>query len=148
MKAIRSFDEFIKGNIVKKQSVDRSRAMFLIEESEKSYQTLMNMVEKIAIVDDNANMFIKSCHDILMELIRANMLLNGLNASGFGPHEAEVSYMRVLGFDEKDVQFADQLRFFRNGILYYGTQLDKAFAEKVVGFIKKMYPRLKRLASS
>ena len=77
-----------------------------------------------------------------MELIRAKMLLEGYNASGQGAHEAEVSYLRVLGFSEKDVQFADQMRFFRNGMLYYGKILDKEYAEKVVDFVKQTYPKL------
>lgn len=37
MKAIRRFEEFIRENIVKKQSIDKSRAEFLIKESENSY---------------------------------------------------------------------------------------------------------------
>ena len=73
------------------------------------------------------------------------MLLEGYNASGLGAHEAEVSYLRVLGFSENDVQFADQLRFFRNGMLYYGTMLDKAYAEKVLEFTRSIYPKLKEL---
>ena len=145
MKGIRRFDEFIKENIVKKQSIDRSRAEFLIKESEKEYNNLLNMMEKLKVNDDNANIFVKFCYDILMELIRAKMLLEGYNASGFGAHEAEVSYMRVLGFDEKHVQFADQIRYFRNGMLYYGTQLDKAYAEKVIEFTKLLYPKLKAM---
>ena len=80
-----------------------------------------------------------------MELIRAKMLLEGYNASGFGAHEAEVSYLRVLGFNENDVQFADQLRFFRNGMLYYGTILDKEYAEKVVAFTKGAYAKLREI---
>ena len=73
------------------------------------------------------------------------MLLEGYHASGFDAHEAEVSYMRVLGFTEKEVQFADQLRFFRNGMLYYGTQLDKTYAEKVIAFTKRLYLKLKEM---
>ena len=145
MRAIKRFDEFIKGNVVKKQAVDRSRAEFLIKESEKDYSGLFEMIEKIKVSDNNANMFIKSCYDILMELIRAKWLLEGYNASGFGAHEAEVSYMRVLGFDENTVQFADQIRFFRNGMLYYGTMLDKDYAEKVIEFTKKLYSKLKMM---
>lgn len=146
MKGIRKFDEFIKGNIVKKQSIDTSRAEFLIKEAKNSYDNLLEMIKKLKVEDNNANMFVKSCYDLLMELIRAKMLLDGYNASGVGAHEAEVSYMRVLGFDENDVQFADQMRFFRNGITYYGTALDKVYAEKVIEFTKRIYPNLiKRL---
>ena len=145
MKAIRGFDEFIKDNIVKKQAVDRSRAEFLIKESEKDYGSLFEVIKKIKLNDNNANMFIKSCYDILMELIRAKLLLEGYNASSYGAHEAAVSYMRVLGFDENVVQFADQIRFFRNGMLYYGTMLDKDYAEKVIEFTKRLYPKLREM---
>ena len=145
MKAIRKFEEFLRDNTVKKQSIDKSRAEFLIKESENSYNNLLEMIQKIKLNDVNANSFVKSCYDILMELIRAKMLLEGYNASGFGAHEAEVSYMRILGFNEIDVQFADQLRFFRNGITYYGTILDKAYAEKVIEFTNKIYPKLKQI---
>jgi|SRR3989338_1211646 len=147
MRAIKKFEEFIEENIVKKQRVDKPRSEFLIKESEKDYSCLLDMKEKLKIEDKNANIFIKSCYDIIMELIRAKMILDGYNASGFGAHEAEVSYMRILNFDEKDVQFADQIRFFRNGMLYYGTILDAVYAEKVVEFTKKIYPKLKRLVN-
>lgn len=143
MKAIRKFDEFIKENIVKKQGIDLSRARFLIKESENSYNNLLDMIEKLKLGDNNANMFVKSCYDMLMELVRAKMLLEGYNASGVGAHEAEVSYMRNLGFNETEIQFADQIRFFRNGMLYYGTILDREYAEKVLEFTKRIYPKLK-----
>src|SRR3989338_10024454 len=142
MKAIKKFDEFITENIVKKQSIDKSRAEFLIAESENSYNNLLEKIEKITITDSNANDFIKSCYDTIMELIRAKMLLQGYNAAGFGAHEAEVSFMRVLGFEEKEVQFTDQMRFFRNGIVYYGTRLDKEYTEKVIEFTKRTYLKL------
>ncbi len=145
MRGIKTFDEFVKENIVKKQSVDRSRAAFLVKESENSYVLLLTMIEKLKVDDNNANMFIKFCYDIVMELIRAKMLLDGYNTSGPGAHEAEVSYLRILGFSEKDAQFADQMRYFRNGMLYYGTILDKIYAEEVVTFTKKIYTKLKEL---
>ncbi|MEK6949841.1 MAG: hypothetical protein AABX34_06465 [Nanoarchaeota archaeon] len=145
MSAVKSFEEFIKNKIVKKQSPDKSRAEFLIKESGQNYRLLIEMLSKLNINDDNANMFIKSCYDILMELVRAKMLLVGYNASGFGAHEAEISYLRALGFSENDVQFADQIRFFRNGMLYYGTILDKEYAEKVVEFTKRIYFKLNEL---
>jgi hypothetical protein len=146
MRAIKKFEEFIKENIVKKQSPDKSRAEFLIKEAEQNYNYLFELINKIGIQEKNANNFIKNCYDILTGLIRAKMLLNGYNASGFRAHEAEISYMRILGFSENDVQFADQIRFFRNGILYYGTILDKEYAEKVIKFLMNIFPRLKKLS--
>lgn len=145
MKAIKSFEDFIKEGIIKKQSPDKSRAEFLIKEAERSYLSFLDLLKKIELKDNNANDFVKSCYDILMEIIRAKMLLEGYNSSGYGAHEAEVSYLRILGFNEKDVQFVDQIRFFRNGMLYYGTILDKEYAERVIIFLKRIYPKLKEM---
>lgn len=145
MKPVRHFKEFIKEGTVKRQSIDKSRAEFLINESEYSYNNLLEKIRLMKITNSNANDFVKSCYDILMELIRAKMLMSGYNASGIGAHEAEVSYLRNLEFNEKDVQFADQMRYFRNGMLYYGTILDKEYAEKVIEFTKRIYQQLKRM---
>jgi hypothetical protein len=145
MKAIRRFEEFIKEGVVKKQSPNRSRAEFLVLESEKNYSFLLELLDKIQINNNNANNYIKQCYDIIMELIRAKMLLEGYNASGFSAHEAEVSYLRLIEFKEVEVQFVDQMRYFRNGMLYYGTLLDKEYADKVIKFTKESYSRLKKI---
>ena len=145
MRPIRNFEEFIKENIVKKQSVDSSRAEFLIKESNNAYNNLLDMTSKLGLKDDNANTFIKLCYDIIMEMIRAKMLLEGYNSSGFNAHEAEVSYLRVLGFEEKEVQFVNQLRYFRNGMVYYGKILDSEYAQKVIYFVERIYPKLKKV---
>ena len=145
MKPIKKFDEFIESGVVKKQSPNRSRAEFLIKESGRSYSLLLKQIDKMEVNEENANNYLKDCYDILMEVIRAKMLIEGFNASGFGAHEAEVSYLRILGFKEIDVQFIDQMRFFRNGIVYYGTALHKEYAEKVIEFTKNIYARLRKL---
>jgi len=143
MKPIKDFDEFVQNRTVKKQSIDKSRAEFLLKEAENSYEFLLEKIKKIVLTDKNSNDFVKSCHDIIIEIVRADMLLRGYNEAGAGADEAEVAYMRVLGFDESIVQFADQIRYFRNGMLYYGTVLDKEYAEKVIEFTKKIYSELK-----
>src|SRR3989344_4523573 len=146
MNAVRRFEEFIKEGVVKVQAPDKSRAKFLITESGNSYRLLSELMEKIKVEDHSANMFVKSCYDILMELIRARMLLDGYNASGFGAHEAEVAYLRILEYSETEIQFVDRLRYFRNGMLYYGTILDQEYAQIVIKFTKKNYNNLKEMS--
>jgi len=148
VRGVRKFEEFIKENVVKRQHIDKSRAQFLDEESEKEYQCLLEMIDKLKVNNKNAHLFVKLCYDILLELIRAKMLLDGYSASGRGAHEAEVSYMRNLDFNEKDVQFVDQIRFFRNGMLYYGTRIDQEYAEKVIEFTKTTYTKIKNIVNS
>ncbi|MEK6914897.1 MAG: hypothetical protein AABW83_04565 [Nanoarchaeota archaeon] len=143
MRAIKDFNEFIKDSVVKSQSPDKSRANFLVKEAEQNYAYLLELTRRIGINNINSNDYVKKCYDILTETIRACMLLKGFNASGFKAHEAEISYMRVLGFKENEVQFADQMRFFRNGMLYYGTIIDEEYAKKVISFTKENYKKLK-----
>jgi hypothetical protein len=64
------------------------------------------------------------------------MLEQGYVSSGQGAHEAEVAFTRNLGFTENNVQLLDQLRYFRNGILYYGKRFDKEYAERIILFTK------------
>ncbi|HLD42979.1 MAG TPA: hypothetical protein VJB08_03250 [Candidatus Nanoarchaeia archaeon] len=73
MSAVKGFDEFIKNRIVKLQTPDKSRAEFLIKEAENSYKLLLELMKKMRLDDDKANMFVKSCYDILMEPIRAKI---------------------------------------------------------------------------
>jgi len=79
-----------------------------------------------------------------MELIRAKMLIDGFKSSGYNAHEAEVSYLRNLGFPETDVRFANELRYIRNQIKYYGKITDSEYARKVLEFFDKTYPKLKK----
>ena len=94
MRPIKEFNEFIDTGTVKKQSPDKSRAEFLIKEAEISFEGLKERIEKMGVNRRNANSIVKDCYDIIMELIRAEMLLKGYNATGIGAHGAEVSYMR------------------------------------------------------
>ena len=142
MKSMKNFSEFIKEGIVRKIIPDKSRAEFLVKEAEQSYGYVLKLIEKMGIDEINSNDYIKKCYDILIGLVRAKMLFDGLKAFGFGAHEAEVSYSGNLGFNEKDIQFLNQIRFFRNGILYYGTKLDKEYAKKVLEFTKGNYIKL------
>ena len=70
------------------------------------------------------------------------MFEQGFTSSGQGAHEAEVAYARRLKFTDSEIQMLDQLRYFRNGILYYGKRFDKDYADKIIEFTKKVCKRL------
>ena len=141
----KSFEQYLELGIIKKSFVDKSRAEFLINETQNSLGGLNERLEKVGIKDNNANSIIKDCYDLLMELVRAKMLLDGFNASGAYAHEAEVSYLQKLSFLEWEVSFLNEIRYFRNSATYYGKILSKEYAEKVVDFFRKLYPKLKNI---
>ena len=148
MNSEKRFDDFMRLGTVKRQNPDKSRAKFLLLEAEQNYRYLLELVKKMGVENLNANDYVKKCYDILTELIRAKMLIQGLSASGLEAHKAEIAYMKVLNFDDRDIEFLNKMRYFRNGMLYYGTILDKEYAEKVIEFTKKNYPKLKSVADN
>ncbi|MEK6900168.1 MAG: hypothetical protein AABX05_03520 [Nanoarchaeota archaeon] len=141
---VRSFKEFITEGIVKKISPDKQRAENLFLESERKFSLLQKTIKNMGIDDDNANDYVEYCYNIMMFLIRAKMLEQGYAGSGQGAHEAEVAFARDIHFNESEIQFLDQLRYFRNGILYYGKRLDAEYANLIIEFTKKIYNRLKK----
>lgn len=137
---IKKFEEFIKLGIVKKQLPNKARALSIIEEVKRKKQYLEISIKSIPKENLNANVIIDQCYDILIEIIRAKLYIEGYNIGN--SHEAEVSYLRLLKFSESEVRFMDELRYYRNGTKYYGTILDIKYAEQTVTFMKKMYPKL------
>lgn len=143
---LNNFEEFLRKGVMKKAFSDNFRVNSIINEAERKLIFLKrDMLGKVGIVEDNANDFIEKMYDILIELVRAKILKDGFKAHGEGAHEAEVSYMRKIGFDEVDVSFMNELRYFRNGIKYYGKRMDKEYAERVLKLLNRLYPILKKL---
>lgn len=139
------FEDYLRRGIVKVIKKDKQRAYSLIIEADRKLSSLNEKIEKIGVRDDNANDYLEYSYDIIMFLIRAKLFLEGYSCSGQGAHEAEVSFMANLGFSEKEINFTDKLRYFRNGILYYGDKFDKEYAEKTIKFTKMIYLKLKEI---
>lgn len=141
----RQFEDYIKQGIIKECSINKSRANFLISETEKTFRGLNKRLEVMGIDEDNANSIIKDCYDIIMELIRAKLFLTGYCSAGQFAHEAEISYLKKCGFSDNDILFINDLRYFRNSVTYYGKILSVEYSKQVVEFTKKIYKKLKEI---
>ncbi len=141
---LRNFEEFLNDLTVKRQRQDISRARSLVQESEARKSFIKEMSEKMELSHKTANYYIENAYDAIMELIRAKMLIDGFKSSGYNAHEAEVSYLRNLGFSEAEVRFANEIRYIRNQIKYYGKIMDSEYARKVLDFFDKTYPKLRK----
>ena len=139
----KEFEYYLQRKITRRTSPDRSRAEFLIKESKTSLEGLKEIADIIKINDKNANSIIKDCYDILMELIRAKLLSDGYSSSGSYTHEAEISYLKKLGFPDSEISFLNELRYFRNSITYYGKILNTEYAKEVYSYLNKMVLKLK-----
>jgi len=142
MIALRKFEEFIFLGIITKQNSDNERAKNLILESEGKLKFFKKVKNKLGTEELSPNYVIETCYDILIELLRAKLLTRGYKTDS---HEAEISYMRNLNFSENEVIFMNELRYFRNGIKYYGRIFTKEYTEKVFIFMEKIYLKLTKL---
>lgn len=140
---LKKFEEYIKLGIVKQQTPNRARAKSLVKEAEDKKKFLQTAITIIPSEKMHSNFIVDSCYDTIIELIRAKMFIDGFNSKT--SHEAEVSYMQRINFSEYETKFMDELRYNRNGIKYYGSQLSKGYAEKVLDFLNKVYPKLKEI---
>jgi hypothetical protein len=140
---MKTFEEYVEEGIVRKISPDPNRAKNLKLEAQRKYELLLVNSKKLGINDTNANDFVEYCYNIIMFLIRAKLFEEGYTSSGQGAHEAEVAYTQKIGFLEAQIRFLDELRYFRNGILYYGKRFDAEYAQKVIEFTKKIFSFLK-----
>jgi hypothetical protein len=145
MEPAKTFEEYVNDGTIKKVLINKNKAGFLVNEAQNSLEGLKEWIALAGINDKNANGIIKECYDIIMELIRANLLLNGYTSSGYYAHEAEVSYLAKLKFSREEVSFLNEIRYFRNSITYYGKIFNKDYAEKVYSFFNKIYPQIKKL---
>jgi hypothetical protein len=140
-----NFEYYISQGIVKKSTFGSSRAEFLINETKKSLIGLNRVIKKIGIDEFNTNSIIKDIQDIILEMIRAKMLIDGFSASGNNAHEAEVAYMKILGFSDADISEVNELRKARNSITYYGKIYEVEYAKKVYVLLKSIYPKLEEV---
>lgn len=140
---MKEFKEFLKSGTVKKQTPNKQRALSLIIEATHKKSYLETTIKIIPKEKWNPNVIVDQCYDIIMELIRAKMFQDGYNAGN--SHEAEVSYMKVIGFSEAEAKYMDEIRYYRNGTKYYGTMLNNEYAENVIKFLEKIYLRLNKI---
>ncbi|HLC49817.1 MAG TPA: hypothetical protein VJI97_00130 [Candidatus Nanoarchaeia archaeon] len=143
--SLKKFEEFVAAGFAKKQTPNRERAKSLAEEAANKHKFLNIAIKSIPNEKMNANFIIESCYDILMELIRAKMFIDGFNSKN--SHEAEIAYTEKLGFSEAEMRFMDELRYSRNGIKYYGRTFDAEYSKKSLEFLEKTIPKLIKILS-
>lgn len=148
MRQLHDFSRFVRDGIARKSFPDTRRALSVIEDARKRKEFIELTEKAIGISDDNANYFVESAYEILVQLARAKLLADGYVTSGEGAHEAEISYLRTLHIPESDVLSLDRLRYHRNGIRYYGERFSRPYALQVMSFMRRLYPRLARLVVS
>lgn len=136
---MKDFQFFIDKGDVRKQTKDTALAKSIIKDS---FQRL-NFVKSHSINKDNSKYILENIYESLRELADAKLLIDGFKSYS---HEATISYLKKFKeFREEEIVYFDELRRKRNGIKYYGEDVDITDVKSSLDFAEKIIPKLKKL---
>ncbi len=113
---MKEFEYFVKTGAVKKQSVDMNLAKATRKESSERL-----LMAKSILQTQKAKYALENAYESIREDIDAILFSEGFKSFS---HEATVAYLLKLGFSITDTTKVDRLRKLRNGIKYYGEDVD------------------------
>jgi len=136
---MKKFEDFLKKGDVRKQARDLNLANALIKSSEKSVRNIM----RTTVDDLNAESLLSEIYDAIREIIDSILSLGGYKSYS---HEASILFLeRFSDISESERLFLDNLRKVRNGIKYYGKEIDSIEVKKVMGFMDLILPKLYKI---
>lgn len=129
------WEECIKNNIIKEVNVDSNKINSIkkiAQEKIKSANFLpdSHMISKITLF-----------YDALREILEAKALENEFKIYN---HECYKSFIKEVLKKEKEAKLFDEMRKIRNGINYYGKQVDKEESIYIIKNLKKLIGEFKK----
>ena len=131
------FENLIKVGIVKKVPIDVIRAKSLMKSSEQT----LNSARKIPVEEERLKTILRELYESLRQYCEAVGYLRGYK---FINHESIAVFLdEILGEKEISIKF-DRYRKLRNGINYYGNDIDTSTVKEALKEIPLMVNKLKK----
>ncbi|MBI4164007.1 MAG: hypothetical protein HY512_04035 [Candidatus Aenigmarchaeota archaeon] len=132
------FQDFIERGTVRKGERDIQLAKSLIKMSENQIKSM----QSLGLTDVTASTIMATYYEALREIVEAICAKSGYKVYS---HEAFTYFLKELGEDVIAEKF-DRFRKIRNGINYYGKQIDKESVKtnkedivKIIGSLKSKF---------
>jgi uncharacterized protein (UPF0332 family) len=136
---MKEVEDFIKEGNVRRQNKDSNLAKALIKSSEKSVKN----IKRIKIDELNAESVFSEVYDSIRELIDAVLLSEGYKSYS---HEASILYLKKFSIiSEKEILFLDNFRKIRNGIKYYGKEVNTEDVKNSIKFMNDILIKLHKI---
>ncbi len=127
---VMTFEYYLRKGSVKKTLPDKNRAKSLIKR--------LKLAEELG----DPNFKLEMSYESLIECIEAIMALNGYKSYS---HEADIAFLREMGFSEEYIVRLDNLRKLRHKSKYYGEIISKELAEYTIEIAKDVLNKLLRI---
>lgn len=131
------FEDFIKNGKVRKGEPDIALAKSLVAMSASHF----TFISAIKITEQNASPVLVNYYESLREICEAICARNGFKVYS---HEAFTNYLKEKLNEERIAETFDRLRKLRNGVNYYGEQVNSAETEAAAKEIKVVNEILKK----
>ncbi|MFC1722973.1 hypothetical protein ACFL0V_02440 [Nanoarchaeota archaeon] len=131
------WDECNTKNYVKRISVDTELVESLIISSEKRFHT----AERLKVDDTTASTLVTLYYDTLRELLEAQSILKGFKIYN---HDCYCAFLKEVLVEKEIGDSFDRFRKIRNGINYYGKDIDVQSAADIIEEIKVLIDVVKK----
>lgn len=132
------FEYYIKNNLVKKKSVDRSEANALMR---KAGERLEFSIKTRKINEKTASFIFEDIYECLREASQSLMSLKGYKPYS---HEALIAFLKNLNLLESDIEMFDKYRILRNKAVYGGERISVEKCNEALRFLISFLPELKK----
>ena len=133
---MRSWEEYVKGGIVRRTQINKGTIKSLIGMSENR----LKIFSEMKLTEQNASVLFTNYYDSLREICEAIAVSKGYKIY---LHEAIGLFLRETLKEEAIFVKFDKFRVMRNGVNYYGTPIPLNEAIQGIEDIKKIINQLK-----
>jgi len=133
--ALLSFEYYISKGLVKRRRKNRALAKSLLKSA------IDRMKFSKSILKCKPRYALEMAYEAVIELIDALLALKGYKSWS---HEANIAFLRKLGFAETEIKRLDLSRRRRHSSKYYGVFFSKEEAREEVNELEKAFKKLLR----
>jgi len=110
----------------------------------RSAKNMLRFIVGIKVDDNNAAIMLKNAYDALLEILHSMLYAKGYSVLN---HICVGYFIRDELKDMESFHVFDKYRKIRNGIVYYGEEIEKEVADNGIKEIKEIFSKIEKQIS-
>lgn len=135
---MKDFEYYIKEREVKIQTPNKIQSLSIF----KSAKARLEHTKKFPVLKEEAKYILEDSYDAIREACDSLLIRDGYKSYS---HIASIIYLRKFKFEESDLRKINRFRKLRNGIKYYGEDVELKDAVDALFIAEKIITKIKKL---
>ena len=135
---MKDFEYYINEKEVKIQSPNKIQSLSIFNAAKERFQR----ANRFPKIKEEAKYILEDSYDSIREACDALLIKDGYKSYS---HVASIVYLRKFKFEENIIRKIDRLRQLRNGIKYYGENVDLKDAIDALDIAEKIIKKIEEL---